>query len=285
MFGRAANGGMEERMTANAWLRSGLLTAASAMALAGCGNLTREEAAQALDEAQMSSQAAALTSTSVEITTDFTIGMAVESAAAEIRTFVESQLPCAEVTLAGATLTIEYGARPGACTYRGHTFSGSHAVTVMRNDMSDVVVHHVWDELSNGLVTATGDATVTWSFANPSRRVVHEITWTRLSDGRTGTGSGDRLQQPLPEGLAVGFQEAGDREWRGERGTWHLDIDDVEMRWVDPVPQSGSYVLDTPFDKEVSMTFERESDRVIKVTIAGGNREFEFRVTSLVPAT
>jgi hypothetical protein len=274
---------MEERMTRTTWLTPTALTLAAA--LGGCGNLTREEAAQALDEAQVSSQASALTSSSVEITTDFTIGMAVEDAAAQIRTFVQTQLPCAEITLEGATLTIEYGARPGTCTYHGQTFSGTHAVSVMRNDMDDVVVHHVWDELSNGVVKVSGDATVTWSFENPSRHVVHELTWTRLADGRTGTGTGDRLQQPLPEGLAVGFQVSGERSWRGERGTWNLDINDVEMRWVDPVPQSGSYVLDTPFDKEVSMTFERESERTIKVTIAGGNREFEFRVNALVPAT
>ena len=53
-----------------------------------------------------------------------------EEAAAELGQFVESQLPCAEVTLAQNTLSITYGALEGNCTYQGHTYSGTHAITV-----------------------------------------------------------------------------------------------------------------------------------------------------------
>lgn len=45
-------------------------------------------------------------------------------AAAELRTFIETQMPCAEIVLADAKVTITYGAKPGDCRYKGHTFSG-----------------------------------------------------------------------------------------------------------------------------------------------------------------
>lgn len=245
----------------------------------GCGaELTREEAADALEEAQVSSQAEALTSSSVEISTNFTIGGAVEAAAAELRTFVETQLPCAQVTLTGATLSIEYGARPGSCTYRGQTYHGTHTIAVMRNEMSDVVVNHTWTAFQNDQVSVTGSATVTWSFANRTRHVVHELTWTRLSDGRMGTGRGDRTQQPLTGGLIEGFSVDGTRSWDGASGHWALDIDSVEMRWIDPVPQSGTYTLDTPYGAAISMSFLRVSPTGIQVTIDNGRRTYQFTV-------
>lgn len=243
--------------------------------------LTRGEAAAALEEAGISAQAQALTSSSVEITTNFTIGMAVENAAAELRTFIETQLPCAEVTLSGSTLTTVYGARPGTCTYRGQTYAGTHTVTIMRNQMDDVVVGHTWTALHNDKVEVTGTAMVTWSFANRTRHVVHELTWTRLADGRQGVGSGDRLQSALPEGILVGFQEDGTHTWEGESGTWQLDVNDVQMRWIDAIPQAGSYVLETPDHKTLTLVFERVDATKIRATISSGAKEFSIDVITL----
>ncbi len=261
--------------------RSAAPLAAASMILAGCAGLTREEAREALEEAQVSSQAAALTSSSIEISTSFTIGDAVESAAEELRAFIESQLPCAEVTVSGATLTVEYGALPGDCTYRGQRFNGTHSVAIMQNEMSQVVVSHTWTDFQNADVSVTGDATVTWDASAATRHVVHELTWTRLSDGRQGVGRGDRLQEALDEGIAVGFSVDGERSWSGESGEWQLDIDGVQMRWVDPVPQAGRYTLDTPYGKSITMTFERTAPTEIHVVVTGPRREFEFDVTSV----
>jgi hypothetical protein len=243
--------------------------------------LTAGEARTALEEASMSAQAASVMSGSIEISTDFTIGGAVEDAAQEIRDYVESQLPCAEVVLDEHTLSIEYGVKPGNCTYRGHTYSGSHVITVERNDMGEVVVDHEWDQLSNGVVSVTGAANVEWSFDDETRHVVHELTWTRLSDGRTGIGSGDRIQRPLPGGLVEGFQVDGERCWQGENGEWELGIDGVQMRWQDPVPQAGTYVLTTPNDKTLSMSFNRIDEDTIEVNLENGKRSFSFNVNSI----
>lgn len=250
-----------------------------------CGAMTREEAQEALEEVKVASQAQALTSESVELSTHFKIGDAVSAAAEELRDFIQSQLPCAEVTLEAdsgrATLTVEYGANGDDCVYRGNAFTGRHIISIAKNDEDLVQVDHVWQEFSNGKVSLDGTATVEWDFENKSRHVVHDASWTRLSDGRHGEGSGDRIQRPLEGGLLEGFSVDGSRHWKGKRGNWDLDIDNVEMRWVDPVPQAGKYTLDTPFDKRVSLSFDRVNATTIEVTVAGPKRSFDFKVVTL----
>jgi hypothetical protein len=241
--------------------------------------MTTAEAMQAVQEASISGDAENVTNGSIEITTDFTIGQAAEAAAQEIRTFIETQLPCAAITLSGATLSVEYGAKAGTCTYKGNTYSGTHEITVTRNDMSDVVVNHVWTKLSNGRVTVTGTAEVTWSATNKTRHVVHELEWTRLSDGKTGTGSGDRTQKPLEGGLVEGFQVDGSRSWKSANGQWDLSIEGVQFRWVDPVPQAGTYSLVSPKDQTITMTFSRVDEDTIKVTLKSGEKTFSFDVS------
>ena len=265
-----------------------LLLAVLPLALSGCPRDKEEEslslaqAQQAVEEATLSSQASTLTSDAVEIATNFTIGQAVETAAAQLRDFIMSQLPCADVTLQNATLTVAYGVKPGNCTYNGHAFSGATSVTISSIADGKVVVEHSWDKLSNGVVSVTGDATVTWDFESKSRHVVHTATWTRVSDGRTGTGTGDRTQTVLSGGLIEGIRVDGARTWDGKSGHWELAIDGVEVRWVDPVPQSGVYSLTTPFDgRHLDMSFQRLDDKRIQVTVTTGSRSFKFVVTAL----
>lgn len=242
-------------------------------------SLTLAEAQQAVEESTLSSQAESLQAASVEITTNFTIGQAVQNAAQEIGSFVASQLPCAEITLADATLTVTYGAKPGNCVYNGHTFSGSHSVTVNKNEQAQVEVHHEWENLSNGKVTLDGTADVTWDFQEKSRHVVHNVVWTRVLDGFQVNGEGDRTQTVLAGGVLEGIQVDGTRSWTSSRGEWNLTIDGVQMRWVDPVPQAGTYTLLTPKKKTLSLSFDRVDEDTIKVTVANGKHSFSFDVT------
>lgn len=243
------------------------------------GQLTAAEAQESLQQAADSSQAEGLAAASVDISTNFTIGEAVEKAADELKAFVSSQLPCADLTLSGATLTVEYGVNPGNCVYRGHRFSGSSAVTVSRNETNDVVVDHEWTDFSNGVVELDGTARVTWSASSQTRHVVHDFEWTHLASGRTGKGTGDRTQSALPGGIASGIEIDGSRSWTGARGTWDLGIDGVQMRWSDPVPQAGSYSLHTPYGKTVSLGFSRVDVDTIAVTVSGPKRDFTFTVS------
>jgi hypothetical protein len=257
-----------------------VLELCGALLAAGCNQeLTLSEVQQALEESAQAEQALTFADGTVEITTHFTIGQAVEAAAQELRDFIRSQLPCAEITLDGATLTVVYGANPGNCTYHGQTFSGSHSVEIVSASQGNLVVHHVWDELANQRLSVSGTADVTWSSAEASRRVVHELAWTHLASGGQVTGSGDRTMTALAGGIAEGIQVEGSRHWTSARGGWDLDIDGVEMRWVDPVPQAGAYQLDTPFgDKTLGMTFQRVDADTIRVEITNGARTFTFLV-------
>jgi hypothetical protein len=253
--------------------------------LCGCpkedDSLTSEEAADAMNESTVSSQASALTSSSVQISTTFTLGKGVQHAADEIRTFIQSQLACADVTLADATLTVRYGAKPGNCTYKGHTFSGSQSITVSKNEDNQVIVDHKWTELSNGVVKVTGTAHVTWDFEDEFRHITHDLTWTRIADGRTGHGTGDRTQRALDNDINEGITDDGSLAWEGKAGKWDLTIDDVEWRWIDPVPQSGSYHLATPKGKSLSFAFGRVGEDTIHVTVSNGSKSFGFDVNHL----
>jgi hypothetical protein len=243
-------------------------------------SLTVGEALQALEEVSLSSQAVNLTSSSVEISTNFTIGQAVEEAAAELRDFIESQLPCAEISLQGATLSIEYGVYAGNCTYKGQSYEGAHEITVSSAQAGSLVVDHEWTGFSNGKVRVDGTAQVTWSSIDSSRNVVHELTWTREMDDFQVVGGGDRTQTLMDGGLVEGIEINGARDWTSERGDWDLDVDGVQVRWADPVPQAGKYTLETPFDgKTVELVFERLDDDTIRVTVSSGQKGFDFDVT------
>jgi hypothetical protein len=241
--------------------------------------LTRDEALDALNESALETQASAVTAGPIEISTKFTIGGAVANAAAELRGFLAAELPCAKVTLQGGTITTEWGATAG-CTYKGTTYTGTSSVTIQRTDASTVEVDHTWTDLNNGKVKVSGTAHVTWSATEHSRHVVHQLVWTRLSDDRTGTGSGDRTQTLLdPEaGISGGIRIDGNRHWSGPRGEWDLAITGVEVRLQDPVPQAGSYQLTTPKNKSVTLSFARQAADVIRVTLAGPKRSFSFDV-------
>jgi len=240
--------------------------------------ITASEASEALDEASVSSQASELTSASIDIATNFTIGEAAAQAAQDLQAFIVSQMPCADVTLSGATLTVVYGAKPGLCVYDGHTFSGTHAITITPTT-DGVEVDHTWTALSDGVVSVSGNAQVTWDAVNPSRHVVHDLSWTRVWDGRTGEGTADLTQTPLTGGVLVGFQESGTRTWDGQSGHWLLDVNDVQVRWADPVPQSGTYTLTTPSQKTATLGFSRVNDSTIQVDLTSGKSDYKFDVT------
>lgn len=242
--------------------------------------ITLEEATQALQEAAAASEAQALTSSSVDIATNFTIGQGVENASAELRAFILAELPCAEVTLEDATLTVEYGARAGNCSYRGRTFSGTTMVTVAKNDAGQVVVDHEWIDFSNGVVSVDGTAQVTWDAQAKTRHVVHDATWTHLASRRTGQGSGDVTQSALGGDITQGIQLDGTRTWQGQRGSFELFILSIQMRWSDPVPQFGVYNLNTPSGKNVGMRFSRVDEDTIRVGVVGPKHpEFSFTVS------
>jgi hypothetical protein len=259
-------------------LKQALLVALS-FATTACGPLTRAEAEEAVLEAKLYSEAAALIGNTAEISEHFSIGSLVSDAVENLQIFYAAQLPCAATEVRGATLTIEFGVGDGICLHKGMRFSGLHEVSISKNESDDVVVEHVWVELSNGEIEVSGTAEVTWAGADdPSRSISHDLLWTRLSDGRSAHGRGQRVQRPLDGDINWGFSVAGESSWEGESGLWELSLNQIEMRWIDPVPQAGSYGLETPFDKSLTLEFERTAPTLVAVTGSSGRRSYSFEV-------
>jgi hypothetical protein len=117
----------------------------------------------------------------------------------------------------------------------GLAYTGTSSVTIVRTDAATLEVDHTFTNLSNGVVSVTGTADMTWSSASASRHIVHQLTWTRLADGRSWTGTGDRTQTLIDptQGLAGGIRVDGNRTWTGASGTWNLAITGVEARLQD----------------------------------------------------
>lgn len=257
---------------------------APAIALTGCfegGALTPAESREAVEAVAISNAGAALTGEAVEISTSFTLGDAWEQAVENTRDFYESQIPCSEVTVSERTVTIDFGELGDLCTYNGRTYAGVQSMSFDRVGNGQAEVTHAFDGFTNGITTLDGSALVTWDFDSKTRRVVHDADWTNL-DGEVLTATGDRTQSMVDEsaGLVEGIQIDGERGWLWKDSTWTLEIDAVQVRAQDPVPQSGSYVLTTPSDKELTMTFERLDEDTIEVVVDGGRTPRTYRVSS-----
>lgn len=232
--------------------------------------LTSAEAREAFAETVSSARAEASTAELIEVSTRFTLGQAVEDAAEELAAFWESQAPCAITQRDGATVTVDFGDLADDCTFNGHTFGGLVSVTVSRADTSSVLVHHEWTAFTNGVVTVDGGADVTWTGGeDPSRTVEHDLLWSDAE--RSGESTGNRTQRLIDPsaGLSAGIEVNGARGWIGDAGTWDLDIDGIELRGQDPVPQAGVYTLTTPAEKVMTMAFERIDEDSIQMTVSG----------------
>lgn len=211
----------------------------------------------------------------IEITTGFTIGGGVRAAVGRAVDFAQAQLPCATITSPDPnSLQIELGTAGDSCTYHGRSFSGTVTVAYSGTD-DELVVQHTYQDVSDGRVSFDGEATVTWS--GDSRHIVSEFSMT----GPRGelTARSDRTQTRLGA-AGEGIRVSGDREWHNRRGDWQLEIDDVEIRAIDPIPQAGEYRVYTPRGAEVVMAFARVDDNTIKATVTGGRLERVFYVSS-----
>lgn len=242
---------------------------------AGCletEDMTGLEALQALGEVNQSARGEQATADVIEISTDFTIGEALEAAAQTIAEFWESQAPCTEVTVDGPVTTIDYGTLDDDCTFNGKTFAGVNTITIGSTNPGDLEVEHGWNGFTNGDVTVDGGALVTWSGEDDSRHVVTEHTWSDNADGTTVDVFGDHVTAPLEAGVRVwesGFTLDGSREWTSETGDWTLDMTDLELRLIDPAPQWGTIGVTNPDGKSVEIVYDRVDETTIQATLTG----------------
>lgn len=187
---------------------------------------------------------------------------------------IASQIPCSTLTRVGDdTLVIDFGTLEDECTFRGRTWAGVVTVSYAIEGES-TIVKHAYDGVTDGRAEIDGTAVVIRT--QEQRHVVTEFVF----DGPRGrfTSSSDRVHRPLADD--AGVQIDGTRDWQRERGRVHVDIDGVEVRRGDSVPQDGSFVITRPDGREMTMTFARVDDDTILVTVTGGERERSFEVGS-----
>lgn len=184
---------------------------------------------------------------------------------------IASQIPCSTITTVGEdTLVIDFGTLDDECTFRDRTWAG--VVTIAYASEADAVVAtHDFDGITDGRVTIDGSATVTRT--GESRHIVTDFTF----DGpeRGFTVKSDRVQTPLDGDEGVHID--GTRDFAGEHGERHVDIEGVEVRRGDSVPQAGSFAITRGDGRELTMSFARIDDETIAVTVDGpkGERVFE----------
>lgn len=256
------------------------LLAATLLPATSCENqtLTWGEANLAVNELAVTSGADGLMTVSVDLSTDFTLGQGVEAAADALADFARSQLPCSTVTVAAGVVTVDFGTLDDACVYRGETYAGQVSWGIESATPEEIKVRHTWTNFQNSRATLTGSSVVTWDLADQTRRVVHDAHWN--VDGRTFTGTGDRLQGLLDSSAGIwgGIRIDGSRTWTSDRGTWDLAIEGVEVQWEYPLPRAGRYVLTNPDNKILTLTFELLDADTIQATVTGARRTYEFTV-------
>ncbi len=249
----------------------------SGLLLAGCEferPMSGAQMRQALDQVVLTGEARALEDGIIEITTHFTLGDGVASIVDEVRTFASSQIPCSTIdTPDPGTLVFDFGSLNDGCSYRGKTYAGVVTVSWVAGP-AGVTVTHEYAALTDGDVTIDGRAVVDWT--EQTRHVRTDFVFA--GESTTVEVESDRTQTLLG-GFGEGIQVVGTRDWNTSDGAWALDIDDVELRAADPVPQSGRYTLRTPDDADVSLRFERVDDDTIEVTLEAPRREAVFHVT------
>lgn len=247
---------------------------------AGCGG--REELELALDAALRSNHAEVLGAEVIELSADFTMGEAEEDAAAAIRAWYQAEVPCADTSLSGTTVEVDFGALEAGCSYAGHPIGGRLSVTVTQNDADEARLTHSWEALSSEAVEVTGGATVSWSATGGGRAVEEHLSWVDLDDGETVPANTEGTQTRLDPlaGWAGGVRVDGLRDWTTAEGLWTLVADGIELRGQDPVPQAGSWLLTTPAGEACTFSFERADDDTVEVIAESGARHARIQVPS-----
>jgi hypothetical protein len=258
----------------------------AAVSLSACGletPLTLGEAQDAKDESALATEVSALVAGDVELQTGVTLGDRAETALEAYRAFYESQIPCADVGLMDQTLSVTFGAE-GTCTWQGKTWTGTRTIKVVDFSADEAHLQHGWAEVSNGSVTVSGTADVTWTPSEDSvveRRVEHELTWSKVGVEGERVGTGSRVQTLIDpsQGIAGGIEINGNRSWTSPKGLWDMSIEKAQLRPQDPLPQSGVYEIVNPKEKTLRLEFSRVDDNTINVEVTAGKISFDFDVS------
>ncbi len=194
-----------------------------------------------------------------------------EEAALAIKTTIETELPCASVAVSGATVTVEYGAN-GSCALHGITLQGTHAMTLKAKehapDTGALIIDHAWTNVSDGRTSISGTGWMLRSSTKQFRTVEFFLYADPSSAGDAGRWVFSTTTDP--QVLALN----GTAAW-GENSGTTCTTNDAEIRWGDPAPQVGTYVLSLPDtsgrggSSDRTILFKRIDDTTIEAKVLG----------------
>ncbi len=260
------------------------------LALAACGSaapMTNLEALDALGQTMRSGQGDTATSGAIQVSTEFTLGDAVDQAAQDLADFWASQADCTTVDVTGATITVDYGELSDGCVWNGRTYAGITAATITSASIGDVQVDHAWTGFTDGRVTVDGEATVLWDGSALTQDVTTTHTWSDNATGETVDVTGAHTMGTLEGGWFFdgGITLDGDRQWTVDGDAWDLVFTGVEARWIDPAPQAGTFTVTSPAGKKLDLVFSRVDDVTIRADLEGARTPLAFEITALGQVT
>jgi len=231
------------------------------------------EALDTLEAVNQSARGEQATAEVIEVSTDFSIGEALEAYAQAIADFWQSQAPCTTVTVEGNVVTIDYGTLDDTCEWNGHTYAGVNTITVQSTTPGELEVLHGWNGFTNGDVQVDGGAKVTWSGEDLTRRVETEHTWTDLATEAQIDVVGDHVTGRIDDEVPVwesGFTLEGTRDWTDDaEDTWSLEAAGIEWMLIDPAPQAGTVDVLAPSGRKLTIVYARVDEDTISATLVG----------------
>lgn len=196
-----------------------------------------------------------------------------EETALAIKTAIETELPCASVAVSGTKVTMDYGAN-GPCALHGITLQGTHSMTLRTEefgpDNGALVIDHAWTNVSDGHASISGTGWMLRSSTQQFRTVRFSLDPKTNNTNLTG-GQWVFSTMTDPQVLALN----GSADW-GDKGGATCNTNNAEIRWGDPAPQVGTYVLSyrnvsMGGTSEKTILFKRIDDTTIEAKVLGYN--------------
>lgn len=235
----------------------------------------------------------------------------------QMRSFIEVDSDCAQVTTDGDQITVDFGA--DGCEYMDRTFTGSVSAVFSEQDTQSLM-QMTFEDLSDGIVTLSGAADA--SLSDTQRTIAAALDVTHTEDAgcmrgesmsppegerETGSDTGppkgnddarggegppprppsaftlivDREVTALDGDFEAGIRMDGIKSMIADQGEVLITETGVEVRSGEVVPQAGQITHDGPRGG-ATMTFTRLSDTIIAVSVDGPRGAESFQVD---PAT
>jgi hypothetical protein len=257
---------------------------------------------EALDEMAWATRSQMITGELVALATVISPEQSLDKSAVELGTWVQSEWACANPTVDDEVVQLTLPDLSSGCRRRGETLSGEVAITIITNNEFSAEVEFKWNALTDGVVTVDGVAAVIWEHGKPWQTVTQNVDiYVNTTPEKVLTTEETFSVEPLQD--EQGMTLYGTRCWTTDNGTecatsdgqqaclseeidcWSLDFMELEILWMEPIPQEGVHTFVNAQDEHYTFAYDRESEHMVKVTASDGSENYFFEVTTLGGST